>query len=305
MSEFIKPDTIDAEIILDPNKIIMSKTDKNGIFEFANEYFMEVTGYQEYELMGKSMFCVQHPEMPEVLFKMMWEKLLKQENFQLVVKNLAKSGKYYWSVTNFTFKTDDQNEIVAIYSKRKAATRDSVSYFDKLYKTLAAIEKTSGIMAAEKFAEGYLEERDMNYFSELTAQFYDQKTADDSFNKTPVDIETVIASSKVISTKPITNIIPEGDISIELDDKPISSITSNLPTKIKPETEIISESIQTVNIEKEAEVIESSIEEVILEKEAESNESNSLEETKKGFFQRMFGKTEEEIKAEKKRNTKK
>jgi len=30
--EFIKPNVVDEEIILDPNKIIMSKTDKYGIF---------------------------------------------------------------------------------------------------------------------------------------------------------------------------------------------------------------------------------------------------------------------------------
>jgi len=116
--DFIKPEIIDQEIFLDPNKIIIYKTDKFGIFEFANDYFIEISGYEEYELMGKSMFCIQHPDMPEAIFKHLWEKLLNKKETSLIVKNLTKSGKYYWSLTNFTFKINKKDdEIIAIYGK--------------------------------------------------------------------------------------------------------------------------------------------------------------------------------------------
>ena len=55
MSEFSKPEVVDVEIILNPTKVMMSKTNKNGTLEFADDYFMEICGYEEYELMGKSI----------------------------------------------------------------------------------------------------------------------------------------------------------------------------------------------------------------------------------------------------------
>ena len=267
MSEFQKPDIVNKEIILDSNKIIMSKTDKFGIFEFANEYFMEISGYEEYELMGKSMFCIQHPDMPEVIFKMMWEKLLKKIDFHVVVKNIAKSGKYYWSITNFTFKTDEDGEIIAIYSKRIAANRESVTYFSKLYKTLLNIEKENGIDASERYLIGFLEERRLK-FNELVDSFYTEM-----FSETRKPDEPIISIPKEINSKNKTT-----SISIELNEKPLIS------KKIDKNTHKLQE-------------LQKQVEDVV--------KKTSKESDKKSLFQRMFGKTDEEIEEDRKRKAKK
>ena len=245
MSEdFIKPDSIEEEIILDPEKVIMSKTDKYGVLEFANDYFMEVSGYEEYELMGKTMFCVQHPDMPEVIFKMMWEKLLSKENFHVVVKNIAKSGKYYWSITNFTFKVNDADgEIESIYSKRVGANRKSIEFFSKLYKTLLNIEKKNGIEAAEKFIIGLLEEKQTN-FNNLVHSFYNNTFFDNSTKK---EASIIKPNEAIIKT----------DKAKELQEK-------------------------SKNI-------------------LEENDNISTNSSKKSLFQKLFGKTEEELEEEKRR----
>ncbi|MEE9350151.1 MAG: PAS domain-containing protein [Flavobacteriaceae bacterium] len=330
MPDFIKPNIVDEEIVLDSNKIIMSKTDKSGIFEFANEYFMQISGYEEHELMGKSMFCVQHPDMPEVIFKMMWEKLLMKENFNVVVKNIAKSGKYYWSVTNFSFKVDEEtNEITAIYNRRKKASVASINYFSKLYKTLLSIEGKNGIEASEKYAIGYLESLGFTYFTELMSQFYSGTSfndGDESNDNSPAPIESI---------SPIFDLKEEDKnqdaLSIELDEKP-TNVTIKKTKEILPEfitstlkipknetfstiKNSVNEDAVNVNIEKIEHEIEDSIEE--LEKNADNfeddiegfeenadefDEENS--ESKKSFFQKLFGKTEEEIEEEQKRKNK-
>ena len=268
MSEFKKPDIIEEEILLDPKEVIMCKTDKFGTFEFANEYFMEISGYEEHELMGKPMFCIQHPDMPEVIFKMMWEKLLQKENFNVVVKNIAKSGKFYWSITNFTFSSFDDGQIKAIYSKRVVATRESITFFNKLYKTLINIEEDNGIAASEKYLIGFLEERRLTYFSELMQQFYGNSSSPEDFIKAQKN-ETPKINKK--------ELVMEDSFSIQLDEKPIAS------KEIEGKTQELQE------LQKQVEEVKNIVEDQTKDK--------------KGFFQRMFGKTEEEIEADKKRNT--
>ncbi len=206
--EFIKPDIIDEEIVLDPGKVIMSKTDRFGTLEFANDYFMEISGYEEYELMGKSMFCVQHPDMPEVIFKLMWEKLLNKEDFRVIVKNLAKNGKYYWTITNFSYKIDEKtDEIIAIYSKRAATNKKSIHFFSNLYKMLLSIENKSGILSAEKYLIGFMEEKNMSFDELISSSYLEPKIEAEplQLTKNKVDDKSTLTPKKTNSSikKPV------------------------------------------------------------------------------------------------------
>ncbi len=157
------PIPIDKEINLDPSKTIMSKTDARGIIEYANSYFMEISGYEEYELMGQPHNIIRHPDMPQVIFKLLWERINKGENIHAFVKNLAKDGRYYWVLTNFETKFDENGAIVSHYARRKAAPRSAVYEIEKLYKTLRAIELRQDMKTAENYFKGLLEEKQMTY----------------------------------------------------------------------------------------------------------------------------------------------
>jgi PAS domain S-box-containing protein len=163
MSTFKKPVPIDEEIILDPAKYIMSKTDPKGIIEYANEYFMEISEYDEFELMGKPHNIIRHPDMPQVIFKLMWARLHNGENIYALVKNLAKSGRYYWVLTSFKTKYDEEGNITSHHSYRKAAPVDAVRKIEKLYKVLRSIEYTQGMNMAERYFIGLLEEKGKTY----------------------------------------------------------------------------------------------------------------------------------------------
>ena len=163
MSKLTKPTPIEKEIKLDPSLVIMSKTDPNGIIEYANDYFMEISGYEEYELMGQPHNIIRHPDMPEVIFKLLWERLHKGKNIHALVKNLAKDGRYYWVLTNFETKYDAEGNIVSHYARRKAAPGNAIYQIEKLYKTLLAIEQKQNPETAEKYFFGLLEERGQGY----------------------------------------------------------------------------------------------------------------------------------------------
>jgi PAS domain S-box-containing protein len=159
-----RPEPIDSEIVLDPKRYIVSKTDRKGVIEYGNEYFVEISGYKESELIGSPHNLIRHPDMPKVAFKLMWERILKGENFMAIVKNLAKDGRYYWVVTEFESKRDPlTNEIISFTAFRKAAPRSAIEAIVPIYAKLVEIEKAKGMEASEKFLLGYLESNNTTY----------------------------------------------------------------------------------------------------------------------------------------------
>ncbi len=163
MSKIIRQRPIEREIKLDPSEIIMSKTDAKGIIEYANEYFMKICGYSEGELMGQPHNVIRHPDMPRVIFKLLWDRLHEGKNIHALVKNLAKDGRYYWVLTSFQTKYDDTGKIISHYSRRKAAPADAVYYIEKLYRVLLSLERSHGLSITEKYLQGMFEEKQVTY----------------------------------------------------------------------------------------------------------------------------------------------
>lgn len=163
-----KPVPQNKEISVDPSRVIMSKTNAKGIIEYANDYFIEISGYEQHELMGRAHNIVRHPDMPKSIFKFLWDTIQKGENIHALVKNLAKDGRYYWVITNFETKYDDNGAIESYYSKRKAAPKEAVYEIEKLYNTLNSIERNQGMQVALNFFLGMLEEKGITYNQYVT-----------------------------------------------------------------------------------------------------------------------------------------
>jgi len=158
------PALINEMINLNPKKYIVSKTNKLGIIEYGNDYFVEVSGYSEAELIGQPHNIIRHPDMPQVIFKMMWERVLHGQGIFAVVKNLAKDGRYYWVITEFETKYDKvSKEIKSITAYRKAAPESILAEMGLLYKKLHEIEKVAGVEGSEKYLQGLLEEKGLSY----------------------------------------------------------------------------------------------------------------------------------------------
>jgi PAS domain S-box-containing protein len=156
--------TVKDRIDLDPKKYIVSKTDPKGIIEYGNDYFVEISGYKESELIGHPHNMIRHPDMPKVIFKMMWDRIKNKHNILAVVKNRAKDGRHYWVITDFEPKTDKiTNEIVNYTAYRKAAPDSVINAIEPIYKKLVEIENESGIEGSEKYLRGYLEEKGKSY----------------------------------------------------------------------------------------------------------------------------------------------
>jgi len=160
----LHPEPIENEIKLNPKRYIVSKTNAQGTIEYGNDYFVEISGYTEAELIGKPHSIVRHPDMPKVVFKMMWDRINSAKNIMAIVKNLAKDGSYYWVITEFEPKVDPiTNKVISHTAFRKAAPQKAIDAIEPIYQKLLEIEKDGGMEASEKYLRGYLEEKGVTY----------------------------------------------------------------------------------------------------------------------------------------------
>lgn len=152
-----KPEPINEEIELKNNVYIESDTDTKGIITYVNDYFAEISRYSREELVGKPHSIVRHPDMPKVLFKILWEHLKNGENFIAAIKNLAKDGRYYWVFTDFE-PIIEEGKTIGYKASRKKISKHVTDILDPLYQKMTALEKEGGMEASQAYLENFLKE---------------------------------------------------------------------------------------------------------------------------------------------------
>jgi aerotaxis receptor len=85
---------------------IISKTDAKGRITWVNEDFIESSGFEEAELLGKAHNIVRHPDMPEAAFRDLWATIQAGRPWSGLVKNRRKDGDHYWVRASVTPQCD-------------------------------------------------------------------------------------------------------------------------------------------------------------------------------------------------------
>jgi len=121
-----------SETIYRDSAVLISKTDTRGVITYANADFIEVSGYDATELIGKSHNIVHHPDMPPEAFADLWKQIQAGKLWHGFVKNRCKSGNYYWVEANVTPITE-HGQITGYLSVRTRPSRTQISEADALY----------------------------------------------------------------------------------------------------------------------------------------------------------------------------
>lgn len=121
-----------AEVIYRDSAVLISKTDTRGVITYANSDFIEVSGYSENELLGKSHNIVRHPDMPPEAFADLWKCIQADMLWHGFVKNRCKNGDHYWVEANVTPITE-HGKITGYLSVRTKPSRAQVNQADALY----------------------------------------------------------------------------------------------------------------------------------------------------------------------------
>lgn len=109
------------EFVLGKDLILVSKTDEKGTIIYANEDFIEASGYSHDELIGQPHNLLRHPEVPESVFADLWSTIQAGRPWRQIVKNRRKNGDFYWVEAN-TSPIFENGKIVGYLSVRRPAT---------------------------------------------------------------------------------------------------------------------------------------------------------------------------------------
>ena len=104
--------------------IIVSKTDLKGRVTYANQVFLEISGYSEKEVLGQPHSMIRHPEMPRCIFKLLWGALGEGKEIFAYVNNRCKNGDNYWVYAHVTPSWDMNGKIVGFHSNRRVPDRE-------------------------------------------------------------------------------------------------------------------------------------------------------------------------------------
>jgi aerotaxis receptor len=117
------------------DRFIISATDLKGRITRVNDYFVEMSGFTEQELIGQSHNIVRHPDMPPVAFADLWSTLKDGKAWMGMVKNRCKNGDHYW-VDAYVTPLIEDGQVIGYESVRLQPNRDDVGRAQSLYETV-------------------------------------------------------------------------------------------------------------------------------------------------------------------------
>ena len=116
-------------------QLIVSRTNPEGIITHVNQSFVEMSGYDESELIGMPHYILRHPDMPAAAFKDLWNTVTQRKKWHGYVKNLRKDGGFYW-VYATVIANIRNGEVVGYTSVRRKPSRTKVCEAQALYQTM-------------------------------------------------------------------------------------------------------------------------------------------------------------------------
>ena len=111
---------------------IVTKTDLKGAITYANDAFVELSGFGRDELIGKSQNLVRHPDMPPAAFADLWNTIKKGKSWLGLVKNRCKNGDHYW-VEAFVVPVRKNRQVIGYMSVRTPPSREQIAAAEQLY----------------------------------------------------------------------------------------------------------------------------------------------------------------------------
>ena len=195
-----RPTPIDKEVGWNKSQVVISETDVYGRITNVNDVFCNVCGYSPEEMIGQPHSIIRHPDMPKLVFKLLWDNLKVGNNFIGVIKNLAKSGEYYWVITDFEMRRDATGNITHYIARRKSVPKAVIeNYVAPLYQTLLKLEKVGGMELSARFFKNYLAKQGKDYI-DFIIDVMNENRENVAFEEIPVssvDTSTVVSDDIV------------------------------------------------------------------------------------------------------------
>ena len=193
-----RPTPIDREVQWDKTKTLISETDVKGTITNVNDVFCAVAHYSASELIGQPHNLMRHPDMPKLIFKLLWDNLKVGNNFVGVIKNLAKTGEYYWVVTDFEMRRDAMGNITHYIGRRKSVPEAAINnYLAPFYESLLKMEKIGGVELSSRFFKNYLTKQGKDYIDFVISIMSENQNAFTAETVNSIDNSNVSVSDNI------------------------------------------------------------------------------------------------------------
>ncbi|WP_304289390.1 PAS domain-containing protein [Capnocytophaga leadbetteri] len=193
-----RPTPIDREVQWDKTKTLISETDVKGTITNVNDVFCAVAHYSASELIGQPHNLIRHPDMPKLIFKLLWDNLKVGNNFVGVIKNLAKTGEYYWVVTDFEMRRDAMGNITHYIGRRKSVPEAAINnYLAPFYESLLKMEKIGGVELSSRFFKNYLTKQGKDYIDFVISIMSESQSAFTAESVSAIDNSNVSVSDNI------------------------------------------------------------------------------------------------------------
>jgi len=123
------------EIELRDDQIIISRTDEQGRIVFANQDFIDISGYAEDELIGQPQNIIRHPDMPAEVFADLWRDIRAGRPWVGLIKNRCKNGDFYWVEAHVSPLRNGQTRS-GYLSMRRKPSREQIAAAESAYAAL-------------------------------------------------------------------------------------------------------------------------------------------------------------------------
>ena len=123
------------EVPFPKGRYIVSRTDLKGIITYADDTFVDISGFTREELIGKNHNVVRHPEMPAAAFQDLWDTNKAGRPWRGMVKNRCKNGDYYW-VDALVVPVRKNGATTGYMSVRHPPTRQQIAEAEALYRDM-------------------------------------------------------------------------------------------------------------------------------------------------------------------------
>ncbi|TVP92265.1 MAG: PAS domain S-box protein [Pseudomonadaceae bacterium] len=114
---------------------LISTTDLKGMIRYANDHFIDISGFSADELIGSPHNLVRHPDVPSAVFAHMWTDLKAGRSWMGIVKNRCKNGDHYW-VNAYVTPVLENGQITGFESVRVKPTAQQIKRAEELYQRL-------------------------------------------------------------------------------------------------------------------------------------------------------------------------
>ena len=116
------------------DELFFSTTDPKGRILRANSVFQRISAYSWDDLKNSPHNIIRHPDMPRVIFQLLWDYIQSGRPIVAFVKNLAQDKRYYWVVALIVPAAD------GYLSVRFKPTSPAFVTVKQLYAELRALE---------------------------------------------------------------------------------------------------------------------------------------------------------------------